>query len=329
MRVEVGNYALIAGEEGKKAFLVLVTKIAGRKVHYELESKKPDSIVTGDADFNKIMAVYSDDAVSDFYSQSHLIEPYFRSFKHEAGDVHFFLKCDKKVKNKIEASITMCHKKLKKLKLDGFFPVDFHIKANKGKQLGVYKAVKDTEKQKDVITIRISESYLNETGIEYVLMHEFGHGVWFRVFTRRQRAQWIELFRDRCNSIDMNEKSLRKMRKAIESGRVSLQEFMKKVKEDSDEGDSTKITLLKNTFKYIKDKYHVSIDELNNLIDDGKSLEKYWPSSGVPLPQFNIGPTEYSKTNAKEFFAECFAHYMCGQKDDVPDYALKLLSKTL
>lgn len=201
---------------------------------------------------------------------------------------------------------------LKKNKCEGFINRMGYIelRSRAGKWAGTYKYVrtKEGEGGKDVMSL--NNIPLDDAKyLQYVILHEAAHGIWFHMVPIDVRAKWLSLYAKRITVSKYDEKKLRGLLKEVMTYDGSIGDFLKEM------ADDTTSVILKEVIAYIKKVHKLDRFDLDLLHDTGRKdrLERLWPSMtdiGIPV----MDPSEYAMTNPKEFFAETMSYYLTGTK---------------
>lgn len=235
------------------------------------------------------------------------------------GPVHFFRKIQKEREMKhLKQVLDKAFKKLSEHKATGFLPLNrIDLRIKKGKYAGSYHY---NPKKGDKMTLR-PEDLIDRTYLLYVVLHEAGHGVWYRTVPYDIRVKWTELFQKRVSKREPTEKQLRDMAKAL----VQYESFKSFAKDECDDEDKK---VLKEAFAYVKRVHKLTEAQLESLVQSkgGKAILDYWPKTadiGVVSPDI----TEYAMEKVEEFFAEAFAYFMTGKQ--LPKDVTKAMQYTL
>ncbi len=236
------------------------------------------------------------------------------------GELNFFVKLSSAERDEIKDVVKKGHKALDKKSLASFFPLNFEIRAGKGKALGYYSL--DMKTDIDTMGFRMGELQ----DLTHTFYHEAAHGIWERLVTKRStKAKWISLYNEFIDVESLSTKHIRRMYEDFASMACSMTEYKASLKED--EGQEM---LLKEVLSYIKKYHRLSIKDLDILADsdDKKTIKKLWPNDAISLTkEKETGISLYSLKSPLELFCESFAFYMTGK--GLPKTVKKLLSKTL
>jgi hypothetical protein len=221
------------------------------------------------------------------------------------GPIHFFIKIkDPREMKYIKEVLDKSYSRLKDKRATGFLPLSrVDLRIPKGKYAGSYNF---NTKKGDKITLR-PQDLKDRSYLFYVIMHEAGHGVWFRCVPKDIKVKWILLFNKRVTVHETSSARLLSIAKAMVSYET-IKDFIK------DECDSEDKEVVKEALAYIKRIHKLSPLQLEEIVQTRgkKSILNYWPK----LANFgSVSPdtSEYAMESVEEFFAEAFAFYMTGK----------------
>lgn len=189
---------------------------------------------------------------------------------------------------------------LKKLRVTGQFKVEVEIRQPQGKYAGMYKHRPKAET--DILIIK-PETHMEK--LEYIIFHEYAHGIWYRMMTPKMRLRWIKLYHEYITLQEIKEKELKGLLGDVEST-GTLRGFQREAEED------VKLQL-KEVIKHIKSVHGLSINHLEMILENGESIEEYWPTN-IEMSETEVCITDYARTSPEEFFAEAIAHKFSGIK---------------
>ena len=235
------------------------------------------------------------------------------------GPVHFFRKIeDEREMKYLKQVLTKAHKVLEGHKATNFLPLNrIDLRVAKGKYAGTYHF---NYKKGDKMTLRPVDMK-DRDYMMYVVIHEAGHGVWYRSVPQDIRVKWTGLFHKRVRLHATTEKQLKSMAQAL----VGYESFKSYAKDECDEDDKK---VLKEAFAYVKRVHKLNEKQLEALVQTkgGKAILEFWPKSAdVGLVSPDV--TEYSMESVEEFFAESFAYFMT--KKSLPKDIQKAMQYTL
>lgn len=190
---------------------------------------------------------------------------------------------------------------------------DVELRQRKGKVVGMYKFQPKAEK--DILMLMACDS--DDKVNQYLVAHEYSHGLWYRNMTPKQHMRWIRLYHENISVMNATEKALKQILKDVEA-EGSFGPLLTADYEDS--------ATVKSLLKTIHTVHGLNRKHLETALVVGDSLADYWPTS-VETSTKEVMVTEYSMKMPEELWAECFAHHFVGTK--LPKTHLELLNKTL
>lgn len=191
--------------------------------------------------------------------------------------------------------------------LDTFSHIDLRTKISKYAGSYCYKRTKDGGKT-DFITIN-GISFDDRAYLEYVLTHEFCHGVWFRMVPDHIKVRWSIIYGKRIKRQSFNESDLQRLLKDIQAYDGSIHNFMKEM------ADENQVTLLKEIYSHIKRVHRLDKKDVDMLVQNNRdALDDIWPEHQDISDQVNDVGSEYALTNVREFFAETMTAHLQGKK---------------
>jgi len=235
------------------------------------------------------------------------------------GPIHFFRKIeDEREMKYLKQVLNKAYSVLSEHKASRFLPLTrTDLRMAKGKYAGMYSF---NYKRGDKMTLRPVDMK-DRKYMLYVIIHEAGHGVWYRCVPSDVKVIWTDLFHKRVRLHTSTEKQLKAMAKAL----VSYDDFKSYAKDECDEDDKK---VLKEAFAYVKRVHKLNEKQLEALVKTkgGKAILDYWPKSAdVGLVSPDV--TEYSMESVEEFFAESFAYFLT--KKSLPKDITKEMEHTL
>lgn len=241
------------------------------------------------------------------------VEPFIRKLNIPViGEVRVYRENFKKqhfevLKNCCESVVKIFKKHNMLSWLDSFSHVDLRTKISKYAGSFTYKRTKDGGKT-DFITIN-GIGFDDRAYIEYVLIHEFCHGVWFRMVPDHVKVRWSIIYGKRIKRQSFNEKDLQSLLKDIQGYDGSIHNFMKEM------ADENQVTLLKEIYSHIKRVHRLDRNDVDMIVQNNRdALEEIWPEHQDISDQVNDVGSEYALTNVREFFAETMTAHLQGKK---------------
>lgn len=248
------------------------------------------------------------------------IEPFLKTVEHgHWGSLHFFIRMADADKEKLKTSLNTVAKKLQRNGLSGFMPIDIEIRNPMGRWAGSYKFF-PKEGERD--TMKLHPKTWDQP--DYLLYHEAGHGVWFRLMSKKAKAAWIELYHAYVKVAECNPRTVRTLKTDFcKQDTERVQDFRGQL----DENDAL---VFDACIDHITSTHSLSVDHLNTLILSGRGaiVGSLWPTIQVLHTDYEYPISDYASTRPEEFFAEAFAYHFTGTQK-LPDRIAKLLEKTL
>ena len=248
------------------------------------------------------------------------VEPLVRTLVHESfGDVHFFYKPVKAFRQALWDSLDFAYEQLEKHNLTEFMPCTLEVRQPSGKYAGYYKySGRDISEKPDVLCVKPADI----SAINYVVLHECGHGVWFRQLrSSKWRARWVKLYHKAVSVVEIETKEVMRILKGIQeqddTGLVS--DYRGQLSEDDQR-------IFDACTAYISDYHNLDVKALDVLFQSGDDLTSLWPTV-VHVSDMSTHLTEYAMKSPEEYFAESFGLYMAGKK--LPATTNELMVKTL
>lgn len=193
-------------------------------------------------------------------------------------------------------------------------PCQIEVRPRQGKYAGMYKYNKSAEF--DTLIVKPEDTMVDA---QYILAHEYAHGIYFRWTPSRLKAKWIRLYHEYVVLTTVSEEDLKAIKEEIQtSGTVGA--FM------SDCADEDYL-IVKACLKAIQQVHGISRNQLDVLMANGETLDDFWPVNTIELSEKEVAITEYARKSVEEFFAEAFAHDFVGRK--MPAKVKKLLDFTM
>lgn len=214
-------------------------------------------------------------------------------------------KCIKKAFSEMEDDV----------KLFDIFPTRIFIKYNKGKKVGCYKY----NKKEEVSEISLMPSAFDKDNIKEIVYHEIGHAVWDRSIPEKLKAAWIKLYDRNMERKKVATKEVIDLKDSFINSGMTVSDYIKNM----EDGEA-----MKKVAKYIKELYNLQPKHIDILVkQDSKDLDKYWPTDGLELSEYNPFVSQYATTSVEEFFAESFMYYY--MKQQLPQSVENAITKTL
>lgn len=240
------------------------------------------------------------------------IEPYYSASTIDGwGDIHYYRELERDEKKTIKRAAAKAWKSLKKLRLTAFAPLTIEVRLAKGSEIGYYKMHKAQET--DVLCLKPKEFHHDE--LVRLFYHEAGHGILDRMMPVEFRARWIKAYTHYTTLSKLDPDEIRGIRALVE-GTGSLTGV--------DGVDSEKLDLCVDS---IHSNYGLKKRDIEELLEQGYTLEDYWPTHPLDLADNEVPLTDYANKNWNEFFCEALAMHLTGIQ--LPKRIRNLLLKTI
>jgi hypothetical protein len=299
--MQVGEYIILA--------ITPIKNVLGRVVKMDKERKKYQAVLEKDSvdgqnvpfDFKLAEVVAylgrSPKAGSAYGVQ---VEPLRERIDHSYwGEIRIFAEIDDNQRKAIRLALKLTKEKLAKMRMPQL-PLTVEIREQKGKLRGFYKHKPKAEF--DTLCAKIDEGV---SEMDYIVSHEYAHGIWFRHMTPKQRMSWVRLYHDAITLNDVAPKELKAILEDLKSN-GDLRSYAKEVEEET-------LLILKAVFRHISQVHSITRQHFEMALMLGDDVSVYWPKS-VELSEKNVLLTEYSKRSPEELWAEAFALHFTGKK---------------
>lgn len=314
MRIEVGDYVLLPVSDKKNA--------VARVVSANEEKKKFSAIVeSGDADkADKSFEFRSREIFANLGKSPYIgdaykvrIEPLREVLESSSwGDVQIYQYMDDNRRKVLKKALKEADAKLEAYKLPAL-PVSVEIRAMKGNQAGYYKYRPKAET--DILCIRPDDAF---SQFNYIIGHEYFHGIWARHLTPSQRMRWVRLYHTGVEVQRPTEKALAALLEdLVANGDVNS--FFKEC-EAEDQG------ILREVFKHMRAVHGLEKKHFQMSITVGDDVARYWPKA-MELGSKETILTDYARKSPEELASEAFGLKLDGKK--LPKTVEEVLAKTL
>ena len=210
------------------------------------------------------------------------------------GDSRIYNWFDDEQMKLLKKSLDAAYKTLRKLGVAGYFKVELEVRQPQGKYAGMYKF-----RPKGDTDILIIKPELTMDGLEYLLHHEYAHGIWYRMLTPKMRLSWVKLYHKYITLQQIKEDELKSILQEVEST-GSIRAYMREAEDDTK-------AQVKEVLKHIKNVHSLDTSHLEMMLENDESIQDYWPS-GIEMSEKETCITEYARKSPEEFFAEAIAH---------------------
>ncbi len=317
MKVAQGEYLIL--RVGERPALARCSAVPGegKKSMYKANlCKEQDTdkktVIPVEFNLNEVMANLGKmPPVGTAYGQK--IEPLLKTRTSKLWEeIRLYKHLDEKEESELISQISIAHKRLRELKC-GDIKIELEVRQEQGKYSGMYKFY--PKRESDIMIVKPKQ---NLEGMHEIVWHEFGHGVWFRKMTPRQRLQWIKLYHAYVALTDVTEKDLAEICEEVESA-GSINDFVK-------EADEQTLMIFKVALRQITQVHGLNKRHLDLALTQGESIADYWPVS-LELSEKEMIITDYARKSPEEFFAEAFTLQVAKKK--LPKRVRLLMEETL
>lgn len=249
------------------------------------------------------------------------VTPYVRTINSKKyGPIHLFRNVPKKELKALRAALDKMFDKYDEVASTAFLPLHAtHVLPKKGKYAGCYIAKSKGSEVMDVIKYH-PETLADPIYNEYLVAHEFAHGLWYRCVPLDMRARWIKLYQKRMTLTAIKNNHLEELFSELARYEGTIRDYSKEVADDAEK------LVIKEVFTYFKRYHRMSPTDVELLLthDSGK-LGDMWPNRAM-LTEGRADLSQYALTNVEEFFAEAVSYHMVGKT--VPKDVKKALTST-
>lgn len=248
------------------------------------------------------------------------INPYISSVETKYGPIHFYRELNEREMKSFKKALKSTYAKMIDSTLDVFPFTAMRVYPKRGKYAGQYEIRRKGSEISDKIDL-FPETFEDAEWNEYLLFHEYGHAVWYKMVQSRTKARWIKMFHKRIELTNfLKERLVSLLDECLAYQDGNLKDFFKELDDESK-------AVFKEVLAHYK-KYHKldsrSLDIL--FTEDSEKFASMWPKRSTVV-ESKMDPSEYALTKPEEFFAETFAFYMQNRK--MSGDIKKLMEKTL
>lgn len=318
--MDIQSGAYVIGNDGKKNWLLQVSSVNDKMVYGHLDVGRAYEPKQGEFLLSQIVAVLGTKP-SPGSAYGVVIEPYLRTLAHEFwGNVHLHSWLKKEERTSLKKALTDVGKKLTRNKLDGFLDagnLEVEVRPPKGKYTGMYYYRIKNGDNMDRMVLRPKMG----VPMDYVVAHESGHGVWYRLMTPQQQARWVKMYHSYTKMKAFEPHHIRKLRDDYIKDSVGIRDFRGQLEE-------AQVLLFDNLIGSLCGNTRLTTRHLDLLAETGEleTIKDVWPLH-VEDSDFEIALTEYGTKNPEEFFAESFAYWLLGMK--LPKRIAAAMEKTV
>ena len=316
MKINQGDYLIL--RMGVRAELARCTKAEDKKYTAVLEKESKD--VEGSAKIDVVEFEYRDvltnlgrhPEVGTVYGQK--IEPLKKQFT--AGNawtnIKLYQDLTETEEEALKHELVVASKRLRALGVHGLKHV-VEVRNPQGKYAGYHKY-----RPKGEVDILCVKPEKNLEGLQYLIFHEYAHGMWHRSINARTRLRWIQLYHEYITLQAVLGTELEEVLSEVTSA-GSIKDFLS-------DCDDQSLLIVKDALRHISHVHSLNKKHLELALVQGESIEAYWPTS-LELSEKETCITEYARVSPEEFFAEAFAFHFCGRK--VPKKIEAVINTTL
>jgi len=248
------------------------------------------------------------------------IEPYVSSMDSKYGPLVFFRTLDDLEKKALKSALRKTYDAMLENHLNVFPLSRMVILPKRGKYAGMYHFKRKAGEVTDKIELH-PESFQDSKYNQYLLYHEYGHAVWYKMIPLRYKARWIKLYHTRLALSSILKDRLEPLLDELLQFSGTLGDFYKEQEDDNR-------LVFREVLSHYK-KYHKldtrSLDILHT--EDTEKFASMWPKRAMIVENIKADPSEYGMTKPEEFWAEAFAFHMTGRH--LSKDITKLMDKTL
>lgn len=312
------DYAIIKVNRKPKLCLILNTKSHQAVLVDTLDSEEPEHIKYEDE------MVFANLGSKPTVGKVHgvHVEPIRRTAQKPYGLLCFYKKLEKKDIKNVKSAFVWMYDWLQERSIERALPVNrIELREKKSRYAGMYhfKRTK-TGDVTDKIELFCSE-FADKDYLKYVVAHETGHAVWYKLVPEKIKSRWIELYKKRISIDTYSDKQLTTLLNDVMEYEGGISAYTREVAEEDVRA------LIREVYSYFKRTYKLDRKDIELLMENSAKLGDMWPTAASLGRVTGVDLGTYAMTNPKEFFAECFAFYATGKKP--PKDCRKLMEETL
>lgn len=236
------------------------------------------------------------------------VMPYMRTIEsNKFGPILLFRDVPKKELKSLNKAMKSVYESFEKQASVDFLPLyQIHLCPKKGKYAGMYHAKAKGSETFDIIKLH-PETFADPIYNEYLIAHEFAHGLWYRCVSQELRVKWMNLYQKRLKLSTIDSKHLEELCSEVVRYEGGVRDYMKEVAEEDEK------LVIKEVLTYFK-RYHsmTAADVDLMLAHDSGKLADMWPNRAM-LSESRPDISQYAMTKVEEFFAEAVAYHMTGK----------------
>lgn len=316
--VNADDYAVVRVNRKAKLVLILNPKSHQAVLVDTLESDEPEHIKYED---DALVANLGPKPTVGKVHGLH-IEPMRRQAEKPYGLLCFYKKLEKKDIKNIKSAFSWMFGLLQEWQIERALPVTrIELREKKSRYAGMYsiKRMKSGDVT-DKIELYCAE-FSDREYLNYVVAHETGHAVWYKLVPERIKSRWMELYNKRISVDKFSEKQLTTLLNDVMQYEGGMQAYSREIAEDDVRA------LIKEVYAYFKRTYHLDRKDVELLMENSGKLGDMWPTATSLGRITGVDLGTYAMTKPTEFFAECFAFHSTGKK--LPKDCRKLMEETI
>lgn len=316
MEHAVGDYVIVGSAKGAK-HLVKLTKVGGDTVKGVLDNTlgtdSPETLSFDRLDI--LVNVGVRPRPGKVYGVT--VEPYIKAIQSKRwGEIHSHVRMKPEKEKEVLVAFSKVHQWLEAnslLSAASSMRIELRPKQPTGdKYAGWYKF---KSKGTDILCIKPQ----SQEPLLYILSHEYGHGLWYRSLSDKQKARWVGVYHEACEVERRAQEQLSKLRKDLQKiGNVS--HFLKELEDDER-------LIFRAALSYISKVHHLNSKNLDALLAEQEhtTIQAIWPTK-VEIGKPKALISDYGRKSVEELFAEAVAFSCSGKK--LPKSITKLLEFT-
>jgi hypothetical protein len=320
MKVNTNDYVIINNAKNKK-LVVLVTNVDEMVMKGVVDNKdRANEATAEEVSFEKtdiFCNLGKFPKAGSVYGQ--VVEPWFKNKQIRPwASVNTYLDLNDTELKAVFDTLKTCGQVAQQRGLVSPTPIDVEVRPPKGKYDGMYH-YRPKEDASDLMVLRPKE-YTSDR-LPYVIYHELGHSVWYRLLTSDLRNSWTELFITSSIIREITKADMKGYKDTLlESG--TCKAFLSKAEDDDER------LVLNEIFKYIFTRHKVDKRVINELLaaEQFEQIEQIFPSHNTFVGKKEELLSPYSATKVEELFAEAVAYHMT--EVEMPKSIRILLKKT-
>lgn len=318
MQVEADDYAVLRINRKIKLALILNTKSHQAVLVDTLDAEEPEHIKYHEDDV--IANLGQKPAVGKVHGVH--VEPMRKQSEKPYGLLCFYKKLEKADVKNLKGAFSWMFDYLTGLQIQQALPVNrIEIREKRTKVAGMY-TIKRMKSGDAIDKIELyCPDYSDREYLKYVVAHETGHAVWYKLVPERIKSSWIELYNNRISVDKYSEKQLTTLLNDVMSYEGGMSAYAREIADDDVRA------LIREVYSYFKRTFKLDRKDIEMLMDNSSSFGDKWPTAASLGRTTGVDLGSYAMTKPTEFFAECFAFHATGKK--LPKDCRKLMEQTL